>query len=84
MKIVYNFYYCGDDVGEVEGMFDENDKLLGTWCCNDGMWRNEYFNGFLQELGIDIQLTPTEKIETFERILKETWAPNYEDEEDEC
>jgi hypothetical protein len=35
----------------VEGMFDEDKKLLGAWCYNDAEWRGEYMNGFIKNLG---------------------------------
>lgn len=52
MKTVYHVY-CEDY--ECEGMFSEDGKLLGMWSCNDGNWRDEYFNGFLRELDISIE-----------------------------
>lgn len=56
IKIVFT-----EEIGEVEGVFDENDVLLGAWSCNDACWR-EYFNSFMFKLGIKIEdgRSPTE------------------------
>lgn len=55
LRTIKHVYLCDDDTGEVEGMFDENGKLLGAWSCNDGSWRGEYFDNFLLELGIKVE-----------------------------
>jgi hypothetical protein len=39
-------------------MFDENGKLLGCWSCNDAKWRHEYFNHFMDRLGIEVLQLP--------------------------
>lgn len=54
MKTIYFVNYCGDDCGEVEGMFDVDGKAIDMWCCNDASWRNEYFSGFMSSLGINV------------------------------
>ena len=54
MKTIYHVYHCGDDCGEVEGMFDVDGKALDMWCCNDASWRNEYFAGFMREIGVNV------------------------------
>ena len=51
MATVYNVCLDGH---EVEGMFDENKRLLGAWCLNDADWRHEYMNGFMRKLGINV------------------------------
>ncbi len=42
-------------IGEVQGFFDDDGKLLGLWTCNDANWRNEYFSPFMEELGFIIE-----------------------------
>ena len=54
MTTIYFLSICDDDVGEVEGMFDANGDVLGTWCNNDARWRGEYFEPFLEALGIRV------------------------------
>lgn len=49
MKI-YHIGYEGDH-GEIEGMFNEGGEILGCWSRNDGNWRSEYFDGFIESLG---------------------------------
>ncbi len=48
-------YVCDDYVGEVEGMFYPNGDLLDLWSNNDATWRNEYFRGFMSQLGITVE-----------------------------
>lgn len=35
-------------------VFNESGKQIGSWHANDGKWREEYFNPFLEELGIKV------------------------------
>jgi hypothetical protein len=56
---IYHVYDC--EHGEIEGMFSEDGKLLGAWCTNDGKWRGEYFDGFLQTLDIQVKYLDDEK-----------------------
>jgi hypothetical protein len=42
------------DDHEVEGMFSEDGELLGAWCLNDADWRQEYFSGFMETIGIEV------------------------------
>lgn len=53
MKIIYNVY--GGDSLNAEGMFDENGNLIDAWSQDDAKWREEYFNGFMKELGIIVK-----------------------------
>lgn len=57
MKTVYSFYWCDEagGCGENEGMFDTNGKMLDCWSCNDASWHDEYFNGFMEKLGINVK-----------------------------
>lgn len=43
-----------EEYGEIEGMFDEDDHLISAWSCNDATWRHEYFEEFMEELGVKI------------------------------
>lgn len=61
MVTIYSVYIEDCDFGgEVEGMIDESGKVLGFWFSNDASWRDEYFNGFMEELGIKV-VTPSDK-----------------------
>ncbi len=40
-----------DEIGEVEGMFDENKELIHWWSRNDANWRSEYFAPILEYFG---------------------------------
>lgn len=67
MKTIYYAYadnVCTEEqfdrLGEVEGMFDEQGKLIGAWCLNDGNWRSEYFDPFMEALGIQVDGLPPE------------------------
>lgn len=51
---VYIVTLCDDDVGEIQGAFNEKKDLIGWWCLNDANWRHEYFNDFMKELGIEV------------------------------
>lgn len=74
MKKIYFLYLCDDDVGEVEGMFDEQGEMLGNWCCNDATWRGEYFNGFIESLGYEVISDIPEDLEPkLEAALKAVW-----------
>lgn len=72
MTTIYIEYVCDDFVGEVEGAFDENGNVLDIWSNNDANWRGEYFNPFMEKLGIEV------KSGKFERELveaaKEMWG----------
>ena len=67
MKTIYHVY--SDRDGEIEGMFDAEENLLDWWCCNDGMWRGEYFDGFLEALGIAVEYD-TSQAPLFKRLRK--------------
>ncbi len=54
-KTIYISYFCEDDLGEVQGVFDEKGKMLDCWCCNDANWRHEYMNGFMKNLGVTVK-----------------------------
>lgn len=45
---------CTDEVGEVQGAFDDDGNLLHIWCTNDGDWRHEYFNPIFTALGYHV------------------------------
>jgi hypothetical protein len=57
MKIIYHFYTeaLTDDC---EGMFDEKGKMLDCWSCRDARWQNEFFDYFLEKLGIEVLPLP--------------------------
>ncbi len=53
MKIVY--YMWDGEYGEIEGMFDEQGELIGSWHSNDAHWRQEYFGKFMRNLGVEVK-----------------------------
>jgi hypothetical protein len=63
MKKLYVYCYSGDsdEIGEVEGIFDDKFVLLDFWHCNDANWSNEYFGGFINKLGFTISGLPKNK-----------------------
>lgn len=52
MKIIRIVY--DEECGESEAVFDEAGNLIGSWHGNDASWRDEYFNPFMQSLGIKV------------------------------
>lgn len=82
-RVIYHVY---DGENEIEGMFDENGEWLGAWCCNDANWRNEYFDGFLEALGISVESAPEDIEEKAIEELRERFDvyaySNDEDEDD--
>lgn len=44
-----------EDIGEVQGIFDSTGELLGAWSMNDAYWRSEYYDGFMHELGFELE-----------------------------
>lgn len=34
---------------------DAEGQILGYWTCNDAKWRNEYFNGVFDKIGVTIE-----------------------------
>lgn len=56
MRTLY-FVYT-EQVGEVEGIFDQDGTLLDFWSCNDACWRNEYFSPFMAKLGYTVEYGP--------------------------
>lgn len=51
-KTIYIIYT--ENCGENNIVFDAKFKCLGAWSCNDATWRNEYFSGFMRDLGIEV------------------------------
>jgi hypothetical protein len=58
---IYIVYSEGSKCGEIEGVFDADENILDVWSCNDAQWRNEYFAGFMDKLGIEVHY-PAETI----------------------
>lgn len=69
MKTIYFSDYCGE-YGEAQAIFDEDGSLLGQWFCDDGNWRSEYFDGFLNKLGIVVDYSGVCD-DKFNKLLKE-------------
>lgn len=81
MKKLVVVYLSDDEVGEVEGMFEENGNLIDFWACNDADWRSEYFAGVLKFLGAEevrIDWRDKEVTEYWQSLLraavKESWG----------
>ena len=68
MKKIYHVSYC--DKFEGEGMFDAKGNLLDAWSCNDGVWRGEYFDGFMKELGIEVDYSRSEDPKLIKKLIK--------------
>lgn len=79
MKTIYNVYSEGDGDYEVEGMFDEDGNALGMWSCSDARWEGEYFDGFLEALGIKVEYDMTGRSTKFKKLRKklDEWAEQY-------
>lgn len=74
MKTLYLVSLCGlpegmnetkknPDVGEVEGVFDENESLLGWWSANDASISSEYHEGLFNKLGYHFSELNPDKLE---------------------
>ena len=81
MKKLVFVSVCDDEVGEVEGMFQEDGTLIDMWANNDATWRSEYFSGILEYLGAEevrLDWRDTEVTELWEGRLveaaKEYWG----------
>lgn len=55
MKTIYIIYSESGDAGECNLVFDENLKCIDGWSCDDATWRDDYFNGFMEQLGITVK-----------------------------
>ena len=53
MKKLYFVSDCDNELGEIGGVLDEKGKVLDCWSLNDADWRNEYFSGFMEKVGIE-------------------------------
>ena len=70
MKPVYVVSIEDDEVGEVQGMFDEDFKLIDYWSLNDANWRSEYFEGILNHFGYEGKSSNQIQRKILERDLK--------------
>lgn len=48
---IYHVILEDDDVGECEGFYAEDEKLITQWSLNDAHWRGEYMESLLEYLG---------------------------------
>lgn len=62
MRTFYLVSVTSDEVGEVQGFFEDG-KLVHSWDCNDGNWRGEYFDPILEELGAEVIYSDDPKLE---------------------
>ena len=57
--LVHNFDEgCGDDegdLGEVQGLMNEQGEVVASWALHDAQWRGAYFNAAFERLGIEIK-----------------------------
>ena len=72
-KVIYSVR-CEDDYGEYEGMIDEDGNILDIWSNNDATWRDEYFNGFMAELGITVKSGTAAHRKILKKQAKELWG----------
>ena len=75
MKIIYHFYT--QEPFECEAMFDEKGKMLDCWECRDARWSNEFFDYFLEKLGIEILPLPKKYTKLAIKQLRENYGPNW-------
>lgn len=68
MRTIYHAY--SDEYGECEAMFDKDGTMIGYWHGNDATWRNEYFSGFMRELGFQVENAPEWIIEKLDEFSK--------------
>jgi hypothetical protein len=79
IKKYYFVAWCGD-CGEVEGMFDEKENLVATWCSNDATWRQEYFADFMKVIGVEIVEARGELYKRLGQKLEDHWGYDEPDE----
>lgn len=73
MKTIYLAY--SDTYGEdVEGMYDADGNLLDLWACNDASWRGEYFDTFMEALGIKVKPAGKSLLKKFDQDIKDAWG----------
>ena len=63
IKIIF---FEHDEFGEAQGVFDENDNLIGSWYSNDGEWRHEYFNPVLAKVDVNV----AHEVDNHEELLE--------------
>jgi hypothetical protein len=75
---IYHMWFCDDDTGEVEGVFNEAGELLSHWSCNDASLRVEYMSGLFERLGYDLHRAsslPKKKQAAMEKVLAKAANP---------
>ena len=77
MKTIYFLSICEDNVGEVQGFFDEAGNVVDFWSCNDANWRGEYFDGLLSKLGYDVKYPKGKKELELTNVLRATAAKEW-------
>jgi len=70
MKTITHICLGDNDVGDVEGFFDEAGNLIHSWAMNDASWRSEYMDPLLEKLGIRVVGGDSKELEA---KLKEHW-----------
>ena len=76
MKTIYIISVC-NDYGEADFVFDEEGIIIDFWANNDADWRHEYFNGFMEELGINVLNEAPKRMkleEKAKRKMKQDWS----------
>ena len=69
MKKLKRLYFIHtDEYGEGDGVFNEKEHLLDFWFGNDANWRNEYFYGFMEQIGFEC--LELHKGPVYKRLLK--------------
>lgn len=78
MKIIYRF--SSEKYGEVEGMFNTDGNLLDCWASNDANWRDDYFNGFMKKIGVEVVRLPKKfEKKALEQIVEEMGLSDYDE-----
>lgn len=77
-KVIYIEYT--EEVGEVQGAFDENGDLIHIWSMNDANWRNEYLDPILEHFDIEVRSgVYVDKLIAEAKALWGDWESEYED-----
>ena len=69
LKKVYSIFSMA--YGESDVLFDENDKIIDWWNCNDASWRSEYFSGVLAFFGYEDADVSDKKRKKLEQIFRD-------------
>lgn len=76
-RVVYEKYFCTDDLGEADGFFEINGGTLTFvtgWSHNDANWRGEYMDSLLRHFGVMVQPLPKKYEKKAEKLIREAFG----------